>query len=187
MKLSIVTPCYYNEKNLEDTYAAVRQGVFDRSGDTEWEWILVDDGSGDRTLEVARELQARDGRIKIVKLSRNFGEFRAIVAGLSVAEGEAVAVISADLQDPPEMILRMMDSWKQGSKVNLAVRRGRDRRPAEELVCGYVLPADPKMGDRGLSGEGIRFFRDRPVGGASAGGDAGEELEHLSAADLAGV
>lgn len=126
MKLSIVTPCYYNEKNLEDTYAAVCQGVFDRSGDTEWEWILVDDGSGDRTLEVAKRLQARDGRIKIVKLSRNFGEFRAIVAGLSVAAGEAVAVISADLQDPPEMILRMMESWKQGNKVNLAVREERE-------------------------------------------------------------
>ncbi len=126
MKLSIVTPCYYNEKNLEDTWAALREQVFDRSEEADWEWILVDDGSGDRTLEVAQALQEKDSRIRIVKLSRNFGEFRAIVAGLSVAEGEAVAVISADLQDPPEMILRMMDSWKQGSKVNLAVRRGRD-------------------------------------------------------------
>lgn len=128
MKLSIVTPCYYNEKNLEDTYAAIREKVFDASsGDTEWEWVLVDDGSGDRTLETALSLRDRDPRIRVVKLSRNFGEFRAIVAGLSVAEGEAVAVISADLQDPPEMILRMMESWKQGSKVNLAVRRERDK------------------------------------------------------------
>ena len=126
MKLSIVTPCYFNENNLEESYAIILRDVFDADPETDWEWVLVDDGSGDRTLEVAKRLQERDSRIKIVKLSRNFGEFRAIVAGLSIAEGEAIAVISADLQDPPEMILRMMESWKQGNKVNLAVRKERE-------------------------------------------------------------
>ncbi len=126
MKMSIVTPCYFNEKNLEDTYAEIRSTVFDRMPEYEWEWILVDDGSGDRTLETALHLQEGDDRIRVVKLSRNFGEFRAVVAGLSVAQGEAVAVICADLQDPPSLIPQMVESWKQGNKVNLAVRRGRE-------------------------------------------------------------
>ena len=154
MKLSIVTPCYFNEKNLEDTFRAIREEVFDRRPEVDWEWVLVDDGSGDRTLEVARDLQQRDGRIKIVKLSRNFGEFRAIVAGLSVAEGEAIAVISADLQDPPEMILRMMESWEAGSKVNLAVRKGREEGRLKNwfadtyyrLIRRWVIPDYPERG-----------------------------------------
>ena len=154
MKLSIVTPCYFNEKNLEDTYREIRRGVFEKSPEDEWEWVLVDDGSEDKTLEVAIELQRRDERIKIVKLSRNFGEFRAIVAGLSVAEGEAVAVISADLQDPPEMILEMIKSWKQGSKVNLAVRRDREEAALKnwfadtyyKLIRKWVIPNYPERG-----------------------------------------
>ena len=154
MKLSIVTPCYYNEENLEDSYAAVRKDVFDADPDTEWEWILVDDGSGDRTLEVAKSLQKKDSRIKIVKLSRNFGEFRAIVAGLSVAEGEAVAVISADMQDPPGMILNMMASWKRGNKVNLAVRKEREESRVKNwfadtyyrLIRKWVISDYPERG-----------------------------------------
>ena len=154
MKLSIVTPCYFNEKNLHDTYQAILHGVFEKSREYEWEWILVDDGSEDGTLTVAKELQERDARIKIVKLSRNFGEFRAIVAGLSVAEGEAVAVISADLQDPPEMILQMIESWKQGNKVNLAVRREREEAALKnwfadtyyKLIRKWVIPNYPERG-----------------------------------------
>ncbi len=154
MKLSIVTPCYYNEDNLEDTYSAILHGVFEQRAEAEWEWVLVDDGSGDRTLETAEKLQQRDARIKIVKLSRNFGEFRAIVAGLSVAEGEAVAVISADLQDPPEMILRMVESWERGNKVNLAVRKGREEGKMKNwfadtyyrLIRKWVIPDYPERG-----------------------------------------
>ena len=126
MKMSIVTPCYFNEKNLDDTYAEIRSTVFDRMPEYEWEWILVDDGSGDRTLDTALRLQEGDGRIRVVKLSRNFGEFRAVVAGLSVAQGEAVVVICADLQDPPSLIPKLVESWEQGNKVNLAVRAGRE-------------------------------------------------------------
>ena len=154
MKLSIVTPCYYNEENLEDSYAAIRKDVLDADPGSEWEWILVDDGSGDRTLEVAKNLQKKDPRIKIVKLSRNFGEFRAIVAGLSVAEGEAVAVISADMQDPPGMILNMMASWKQGNKVNLAVRKEREESRVKNwfadtyyrLIRKWVISEYPERG-----------------------------------------
>ena len=153
-KLSIVTPCYYNEDNLRDTYQEVQEKVFNVCTEYDWEWILVDDGSKDRTFSVACELQERDNRIKIVKLSRNFGEFRAIVAGLSVAEGEAVAVISADLQDPPSLIPEMIRLWENGNLVNLAVRSGRKENAIKnwfadtyyKLVRKWVLPDYPKRG-----------------------------------------
>ena len=153
-KISIVTPCYFNEKNLDDTYKAILERVFLPCPQYDWEWILVDDGSGDRTLEVACRLRERDPRIRIVKLTRNFGEFRAVVAGMSVAEGDAVAVICADLQDPPELIPQMLASWEQGNPVNLAVRRGRDGQGLKNwfadsyyrLVRKWVIPDYPKRG-----------------------------------------
>ena len=153
-KMSIVTPCYFNEKNLRDTYQEVRRSVFEVCTEYEWEWILVDDGSKDATLAVACELQEQDSRIKIVKLTRNFGEFRAVVAGLSVAEGEAVAVICADLQDPPSLIPQMLKSWEAGNMVNLAVRNERDGKGMKNwfadsyyrLVRKWVIPTYPKKG-----------------------------------------
>ncbi len=171
MKLSIVTPCYYNEKNLDDTYAEILHTVFEKTPEYEWEWILVDDGSGDRTLEVAKSLQERDSRIRIVKLSRNFGEFRAVVAGLSVAEGEAVAVICADLQDPPSLIPHLVESWRQGNKVNLAVRGGREGSRLKNwfadtyyrLIRRWVIPDYPERGfdffliDRKVARELVRM------------------------------
>ena len=154
MKLSIVTPCYFNEKNLEATYAEILHSVFEPCSEYEWEWILVDDGSGDRTLDVAKALQERDGRIRIVKLSRNFGEFRAIVAGLSVIQGRAVAVISADLQDPPNLIPEMIRSWEKGNKVNLAVRKEREESALKNwfadtyyrLIRKWVISDYPQRG-----------------------------------------
>ena len=122
MKISIVTPCYYNGMNIPETYEVIKRDVFDVCKDIDFEWVLVDDGSKDDTLEQALKIQQKDSRAKIVKLSRNFGEFRAIVAGMSKATGDAVVVISADLQDPPELIPEMIESWKKGNLVNLAVR-----------------------------------------------------------------
>lgn len=153
-KLSIVTPCYFNEKNLNDTYAEVVSTVFEKCPDYEWEWVLVDDGSEDDTYKVAVSLQEKDDRVKIVKLSRNFGEFRAIVAGLSVATGEAVAVISADLQDPPSLIPEMLKSWEEGNLVNLAVRGGREESALKnwfadtyyKLIRKFVISDYPKRG-----------------------------------------
>ncbi|MBQ6221905.1 MAG: glycosyltransferase [Solobacterium sp.] len=153
-KISIVTPCYYNGMNLPETYEVVKRDVFEKRKDLEFEWVLVDDGSGDDTFFQAYQLQQKDDRIRIVKLSRNFGEFRAIVAGLSVAEGDAVAVISADLQDPPELIPELISSWENGNPVNLAVRGGREESALKNwfadtyyrLVRRWVEPNYPKRG-----------------------------------------
>ena len=154
MKISIVTPCYYNGMNIPETYEVIKRDVFDVCKDIDFEWVLVDDGSKDDTLEQALKIQQKDSRAKIVKLSRNFGEFRAIVAGMSKATGDAVVVISADLQDPPELIPEMIESWKKGNLVNLAVRKGREESKLKnffadtyyKLVRKWVEPNYPKHG-----------------------------------------
>ena len=154
MKISIVTPCYYNGMNIPETYEVIKRDVFDVCKDIDFEWVLVDDGSKDDTLEQALKIQQKDSRAKVVKLSRNFGEFRAIVAGMSKATGDAVVVISADLQDPPELIPEMIESWKKGNLVNLAVRKGREESKLKnffadtyyKLVRKWVEPNYPKRG-----------------------------------------
>lgn len=153
-KISIVTPCYFNEMNLDETYEAVKTTVFDVCPDYLFEWVLVDDGSGDGTFSKAMELHRRDSRIKVVKLSRNFGEFRAIVAGMSQAEGDAIVVISADLQDPPDLIPSMIRSWEAGNPVTLAVRKEREESALKnwfadtyyKLVRRWVVRDYPQRG-----------------------------------------
>lgn len=125
-KLSIVIPCYFNEDNIALTFYVIQNTVFNKRPDVDFELIFVDDGSKDRTFEELKKVQTLDSRVKIVKLSKNFGEFRAIVAGLSYASGDAVVVISADLQDPPELIPTMIDAWLEGHKVVIAARSDRD-------------------------------------------------------------
>lgn len=152
--ISIVTPCYFNEMNLDETYAEICSSVFDVRKDLSFEWILVDDGSEDHTLAKALSLHRQDPRVKVVKLSRNFGEFRAIVAGMSRAKGDAVVVISADLQDPPSLIPQMIGSWENGNPVTLAVRSGREESALKnwfadtyyKLVRRWVVRDYPKRG-----------------------------------------
>ena len=80
-KVSIVIPCYFNELNIAETYKVLVRDVFEKRKDIEFEIVFVDDGSRDKTLDELKKVQTYDNHVKIVKLSRNFGEFRAIVAG----------------------------------------------------------------------------------------------------------
>lgn len=125
-KISIVIPCYFNELNLPETYQVILNDVFLKCPDCEFEIICVDDGSKDNTLNELKKIQNIDSRMKIIKLARNFGEFRAIVAGMQYATGDAIVIMSADLQDPPNLIPEMIQSWKSGNKVTLAVRSKRE-------------------------------------------------------------
>lgn len=121
--LSIVVPVYYNEQDLPFTVPALL-GLATDIGTVEL--VLVDDGSGDGSYSAMRELQAQfPDRIQLVKLSRNFGSMAAILAGLAVARGRAVGMISADLQDPPELFIEMHSLWRQGCKAIFAVRAER--------------------------------------------------------------
>lgn len=154
LKISIVIACYMNEMNIPETYQVICRDVFDVRKDIDFEIVFVDDGSKDHTFEELMKVQAVDPRVKIVKLTRNFGEFRAIVAGMSQASGDAVAVMSADLQDPPSLIPEMISSWEKGEKVTLAVRKKREESALKswfadtyyKIVRKWVEPNYPKRG-----------------------------------------
>lgn len=138
-KLSIVVPVYYNEDTLMDLYEDMRAKILDALD--EYEIVLVDDGSGDRSWEIMNQIHRKDSHVQLVKLSRNFGEHAALLAGLSVCTGDCAVTKQADLQEDSELILRMYDSWKKGNKVVLAVRRSRDENRIKVFFANlyYVL------------------------------------------------
>jgi polyisoprenyl-phosphate glycosyltransferase len=120
--LSVVAPVFDEEALLEAFHArvcAALEGI-------PFELVLVDDGSSDDTPELLAELAAHDPRVRVIQLSRNFGHQTALTAGLDHARGDAVAMIDADLQDPPELIPEMLEHWRRGTDVVYAVRRRRE-------------------------------------------------------------
>jgi len=121
--LSVVIPCY----NEQAVLPMLRQKLVEAlsGAGLDWETILVDDGSSDRTLELLGRMHCEDARIKVISLSRNFGHQTAISAGLAYASGDAVAILDADLQDPPELLLSCLERWREGYQVVYAVREKR--------------------------------------------------------------
>jgi polyisoprenyl-phosphate glycosyltransferase len=121
---SIIAPIYNEIDNLPELYRRVKE-VMDSSGEP-WELILVDDGSTDGSTERIRELAQMDKIVRPVIFARNFGHQVAITAGWDYARGDAVVIIDADLQDPPEVILELAKKWKEGYEVVYAVRGERE-------------------------------------------------------------
>lgn len=121
---SIIAPIYNEKENLPELYRRVKE-VMDSTGEP-WELLLVDDGSSDNSTEIIRELAKADKRVRPVIFARNFGHQIAITAGWDYAHGDAVVIIDADLQDPPELILEMAKKWKEGYEVVYAVRTERE-------------------------------------------------------------
>jgi len=122
-RYSIVAPVFNEEGILEELHRRVTE-VMDTL-DEPYELVLVNDGSTDRSLDLMLQLRERDDRVKIINFSRNFGHQVAITAGLDYAQGDAVIIIDADLQDPPEVILDLIAKWKEGYEVVYAVREAR--------------------------------------------------------------
>lgn len=122
-RYSIVAPIYNEEGNIELLHERISK-VMDSTGES-WELILINDGSRDRSPEMIDALAARDARVKTVHFARNFGHQTAVTAGIDHANGEAVVLIDADLQDPPELILEMIERWKAGYQVVYAIRSER--------------------------------------------------------------
>ena len=110
--LSVVIPCHNERDVIEATHARLVE-VLPATG-MEFEIIYIDDGSRDDTLERLAAIAARDGRVTVIELSRNFGQQAAMSAGLAAARGAAIVITDADLQDPPEVIPEMVAAWRAG-------------------------------------------------------------------------
>jgi dolichol-phosphate mannosyltransferase len=136
-RYSIVAPIYNEEGNIQILYDRICQ-VMDSTGES-WELVTVNDGSRDRSLELLEELVLKDSRIKIVNFARNFGHQTAVTAGMDYASGEAIVIIDADLQDPPEMILEMIERWKAGYQVVYAVREQRKGESWFKLLTAKIF------------------------------------------------
>src|SRR5271167_2095278 len=128
--LSVVAPVYDEEELVEEFVDRTRAAV----ADFEYELVLVNDGSADESGEILNRLARNDPRIRAIHLSRNFGHQAALTAGLEHAAGDAVAMIDADLQDPPELIPDMVARWSQGADVVYAVRDQREGETAFKLA-----------------------------------------------------
>lgn len=153
-KFSIVVPVYFNEENLPDTCARLLQLQEKLSGHA-LELIFVEDGSKDRSLEVLLQKAAEHpDQIVVLKLTRNFGSMAAIQAGFRHATGDCVGMISADLQDPPELFIQMFEHWQRGIKAVYAVRKGREDPWIQKIYSNsfyfllkhFAIPEFPEQG-----------------------------------------
>ena len=125
--ISVITPCYNEEPNLEDCHAQLK-GVFTRElPDCDLEHIFCDNASTDESVAILRKLAAADESVKVVVNARNYGPFRSTFNGLHHAGGDAVVVLfAADLQDPPEVIVDFVKAWRAGAEVVFGVRQQRE-------------------------------------------------------------
>jgi len=121
---TIIAPIYNEIDNIQTLYTRVSE-VMDSTGES-WEFVMVDDGSSDGSTDAILELKKKDDKIVPVIFARNFGHQIAVSAGLDYSQGQAVTIIDADLQDPPEVILDLIEKWKEGYEVVYATRSSRE-------------------------------------------------------------
>ena len=121
--LSLIVPCYNEEAAIRATYDCICEVL--GNGKFRLQLVLVNDGSEDGTERILEEISAADPRVKVVTLARNFGHQPAVSAGLANADGDAIAMIDADLQDPPHVILDMLERWREGFDVVYGIRTRR--------------------------------------------------------------
>lgn len=133
-KISIVIPVYYSSDTLMMLYEDMKEKILHKLGD--YEIVMVDDGSGDNSWEIMNQIKDMDPEhVVLVRLSRNFGEHAALLAGFSCCTGDCAVTKQADLQEDSELILEMYESWKRGNKVVLAVRKERDDKAVYKMFA----------------------------------------------------
>ena len=182
MRLSIVTPCFNEANNVAELHRHLDSVAAQIDGEVEF--VFVDDGSRDDTFDRLKALADEDPRIRVLALSRNFGHQAALSAGMDHASGEAVVVMDADLQHPPELIPELVAKWREGYDLVYAYREGVKPRLGYRLLhtlpgsldlslrCGRGPGAPPWLGllrflsDRLLSGYGFDRLRSNPLFGA---------------------
>ncbi|WP_025847897.1 glycosyltransferase family 2 protein [Paenibacillus ehimensis] len=155
-KFSIVVPIYYNELNIPHTVPRLKK-LGENLKDFDLELIFVDDGSKDRSFELLLAEKRKDSRIKVIRLSKNFGSMSAIQAGLSFCTGDCVGIIAADLQDPPELFEEMILKWKDGKKVVMATRADREESFSQKLFSNTYYYLMDKYAISGYPSGGFDF------------------------------
>lgn len=138
-KISIIIPVYWNSDTLMALYKDMQEKILEQLGD--YEIVMVDDGSGDQSWEVMNQIKEMDSNVKLVKLSRNFGEHAALLAGFHHCSGDCAVTKQADLQEDSTLILEMYEKWKEGNKVVMAIREERDDPALKKFFAGmyYAL------------------------------------------------
>ncbi|WP_297990701.1 glycosyltransferase family 2 protein [Anoxybacillus sp.] len=137
VKYSVVIPVYNEALVIRETYKRLKRVMEQTDGS--YELLFVNDGSKDETLDILRELAVRDDTVKYLDFSRNFGHQIAITAGMDYAVGKAIIIIDADLQDPPELILDMIEKWKEGYDVVYAKRIKRKGETFFKKATAYAF------------------------------------------------
>ena len=128
--ISVVTPCYNEGENVDESHAAVRRVFAELLPDCDYEQVFCDNGSTDDTVDRLRSLAARDPNVRVILNARNFGPFRSTFNGLLATRGDAVVVLlAADGQDPPELIAEFVAKWREGHQVVYGIRRRREENP----------------------------------------------------------
>ena len=154
-KISIITPCYFNGDNIPVTFPVLLENEKNFPEGTQIEYVFVDDGSKDNTFEQLKKVQAaHPDKVKVIKLSRNFGANNASFAGICNASGDCCVILSADLQDPPELIPQLYAHWLKGYKLVLAQKTNREdsfitklfSNTYHNLVRKIILKNSPKGG-----------------------------------------
>ena len=154
-KISIITPCYFNEKNIPVTVTAFLDNEKNFPAGTQFEYVLVEDGSKDNTVqELLKFKEQYPDKFKIIKLAGNVGSYNAILAGMKYATGDCNVILTADLQDPPELVPKMFDYWTKGIKFVIANRNHREDQWMHNifsntyhyLIKKFALPNIPNGG-----------------------------------------
>lgn len=137
-KISIVIPMYFEEEVVNKCYERIKNVVNNLQG-YEYEIIFINDGSTDKTLELLEEIAKNDNNVKVISFSRNFGHQAAVSAGLKEVTGDVVAIMDADLQDPPELIPDMIKLWEDGNEVIYGKRKKRKGESAFKLLSAKMF------------------------------------------------
>ncbi len=155
--VSIIVPVYGNAASLPDLIGEF-QKLAARNLADDFEFVFVDDGSPDHSFDVLKAQAAQENRIRIVKLSRNFGSNAALMAGLSQARGDVIAAIAADLQDPPALIHTMLADWRDGHKIVLAARETRDDGLISSKISDLFYALFRRFAIKTMPKRGFDFF-----------------------------
>ena len=138
-KISVIVPMYYEEEVAEECYKRLKKVLEGLAENYEYEIIFINDGSKDKTLNILENIAKENKSVKIISFSRNFGHQCAVTAGLKYVTGDAIVIIDADLQDPPELIPEMLKLWEDGNDVIYGKRKSRAGESKFKLLTASMF------------------------------------------------